>query len=98
LAEGFEPVTSVYAYLLAALKIKPAFELQSAVPSSVLISSTELQDSVLYIMESENEGDASIDLHDSVTGARLSLKLPAQHAALALVGKQDKTVIARYGF
>ena len=98
LAEGLERTASVYDYVLAALKIKPAFELQSPIPSGVLVSATELQDSVLYILESENEDDAAIDLRDAVTGARLTLKLPAQHAALALIGKQQKAVIAKYGF
>jgi hypothetical protein len=98
LAEGLEPAASVYDYILATLKIKPAFELQSSIPSGLLISSTELQDSVLYILESENEGDAAIDLRDAATGARFTLKLPAQHAALALIGKKEKGLIARYGF
>ena len=89
---------AVYGYVLTALKIKPAFELQSAPPPSVLIYITELQDSVLYILESENAEDSVIDLRDGVTGARLMLKLPAQHAALALISKQGKNVIAKYGF
>jgi hypothetical protein len=63
-----------------------------------LISATELQDSVLYILESENASDATIDLRDAATGARLTLELPAQHAALALIGKQTKAVIDKYGF
>ena len=42
--------------------------------------------------------DAAVDLHDAITGTRLTLKLPAQHAAMALIGKQEKAVIARYGF
>ena len=98
LAEGLEAATSVYNYILAALKLKPPFELQSPIPPGVLISATELQDSVLYIMESENEDYAAIDLTDEVTGVRLTLKLPAQHAALALIGKKEKTMIAKYGF
>ena len=98
LAEGLEPATALYGYVLAALKIKPAFELQSPLPASVLIYSTELQDSVLYIMESETADDTAIDLRDALTGVRLSLKLPAQHAALALIAKQTKAVIAKYGF
>jgi hypothetical protein len=98
LAEGLDAASSVYAYILATLRIKPAFELQSPLPSATLISATELQDSVLYILESENEEDAAVDLHDTITGARLSLKLSAQHAALALIGKQGKNVIAKYGF
>jgi hypothetical protein len=98
LAEALDAAVSVYGYLLATLKIKPGFELQSTLPSSVLISTTELQDSVLYVLESENAEDAAIDLRDSITGARLTLKLPAQHAAIALIGKREKAVIAGYGF
>ncbi|PYT91474.1 MAG: hypothetical protein DMG36_18180 [Acidobacteria bacterium] len=98
LAEGLDAAASVYGYLLATLKIKPAFDLHSAPPPGVLIYSAELQDSVLYILESENAADTAIDLRDAVTGARLTLKLQAQHAALALIGKQEKAVIARYGF
>ncbi len=98
LAEGLDPVVALYGYVLEALKIKPMFDLQSPLPRGVLIYSTELQDSVLYIMESENADDTPVDLHDVLTGARLRLKLPAQHAALALIAKQEKSVIAKYGF
>jgi hypothetical protein len=98
LAEGLDPASAVYGYLLTTLKIKPAFEWQSTLPAGVLVSVTELQDSVLYILESENAEDAAIDLRDAITGTRLTLKLPAEHAAIALVGKQEKAVIARYGF
>jgi len=98
LAEGRDSATAVYAYVLATLKIKPAFELQSPPAPGVLIYSTEFQDSVLYILESENVKDTPIDLRDGFIGARLTLTLPAQHAALALIDKQGKNVIARYGF
>ncbi|PYT59056.1 MAG: hypothetical protein DMG35_15745 [Acidobacteria bacterium] len=98
LAEGLEPAAALYGYILGALKIKPMFELQSPLPPSVLIYSTELQDSVLYILESEEADDTLVDLRDALTGARLTLKLPAQHAALALIAKQEKSVIAKYGF
>ena len=98
LAEGLDPATAVYSYVLRALKIKSAFELLSPLPSSVLVYSTELQDSVLYILESENADDTPIDLRDTITGARLTLRLSAQHAAIVLVGKQERSVIAKYGF
>jgi len=39
-----------------------------------------------------------IDLRAPVTGTRLALKLPAQRAALALIGKREKVVLANYGF
>src|SRR2546429_2023377 len=46
LAEGLDAAASVYGYVLDTLKIKPPFEWQSALPADVLISATELQDSV----------------------------------------------------
>jgi hypothetical protein len=98
LAEGLAPATEVYNYVVTALKIKPMFELQSPLPESVLVYATELQDSVLYILESETAEDVAIDLRDGLTGARLTLKLPAQHAAIALIGKQKKGSIAQYEF
>lgn len=91
-------MAAVYGYVLAGLKIKPTFELLSPLPPSVLVYSTELQDSVLYILESENAGDIPIDLRDSLTGARLTLTLAAQRAAVALIGKQEKGVLAKYGY
>jgi hypothetical protein len=98
LAEGLDSTMELYKYVTAQLKIKPMFELQSALPPSVLVYSTELDDSVLYVMESESGDDTQIDLRDTLTGARLTLKLPSQHAALALIGKQEKSTLAKYSF
>jgi hypothetical protein len=74
------------------------FERQSPLPPSVLVYSTELQDSLPYILESETADDTQIGLRDAVTGVRLTLKLPAQRAAIALIGKHERTVLAKYGF
>jgi hypothetical protein len=49
-------------------------------------------------MVSDAAEDARIDLRDKLTGARLSLVLPAQHAAMAVVGNREKGVVAKYGF
>jgi len=49
-------------------------------------------------MGSDAAEDAKIDLRDKLTGARLSLLLPAQHAAIAVIGKREKGVVAKYGF
>jgi len=57
-----------------------------------------LEDSVLYIMTSESADDAKVDLRDKLTGVRLTFQLAGQHAAVALIGKEKKSVIARYGF
>jgi hypothetical protein len=64
----------------------------------VLVFPIVLEDSVLYIMASESAGESKIDLRDKLTGVRLSLQLAGQHAAIALISKQNKTVVARYGF
>ena len=98
LAEGLGPAVEVYNYVLKALGIKPLFELQSPLPEGVLVYPTELQDALLYILESETADDTQIDLRDVLTGARLTMKLSAQHAAIALLGKQEKAIIAKYGF
>jgi hypothetical protein len=49
-------------------------------------------------MVSDAAEDAKIDLRDKLTGVRLSLLLPAQHAAIAVIGKREKGVVAKYGF
>jgi hypothetical protein len=49
-------------------------------------------------MISESAEDSKIDLRDKLTGVRLSLQLSSQHAAIALIGKKNKAVVARYGF
>src|SRR5258708_3622897 len=76
----------------------PMFERQAPLPPSVLVYSTELQDSLPYILESETADDTQIGLRDAVKGVRLTLKLPAQRAAIALIGKHERTVLAKYGF
>ena len=57
-----------------------------------------LQDSVLYVLESESAEPVKVDLRDRLTGARLALTLPSQRAALALIRKSDGAIIAKYGF
>jgi hypothetical protein len=49
-------------------------------------------------MTSEAASDARIDIRDKQTGAHIAFTLPAQKAALALVGTREKAVVAKYGF
>jgi hypothetical protein len=49
-------------------------------------------------MASESADDSKIDLRDKLTGVRVSLQLSGQRAAIALISKQSKTVVAKYGF
>jgi hypothetical protein len=98
LAEGSQAARDLYAYVAGRLGISSAFALQAPLSSGVLVYSLTLDDSVLYVMSSESADETTIDLRDKSTGVRLKLRLPAQRAALALIGKQQKTVLARYGY
>jgi hypothetical protein len=97
LAEGPQAADVLYSYVLSQVGIQPPFELRQPAPG-VLIYPTVLQDSVLYVLESESAEPTQIDLLDRVTGARLALTLPSQRAALALVRKANGAVAAKYGF
>jgi hypothetical protein len=98
LAEGAQPAAELYAYVAQQLGITPAFQLSSPVSPGVLIYPMVLQDSVLYVMISDSDDDAKIELRDKLTGARLTVALAGQHAAIAVIGKKEKSVVAKYGF
>lgn len=98
LAEGYAPVTQAYRYVAEQLKISPAFEELAPLPATILVYPMLQEDSVLYVLESESTEDAKVDLRDAATGARLTLTLPAGRAALAVLSKSEKAVVARYGF
>jgi hypothetical protein len=66
--------------------------------TSVLVYPIELENAMLYVLESESHRNAQIDLTDPTSGVELKLQLPAQHAALALIDKKTKQIAAKYGF
>ena len=98
LSEGATSTSDLYSYVAARVGLSPMFELKTPLSAGVLVYPTVLQDSVLYVLVSDSADDADVSLRDKLTGTLLTLKLPAQHAALALIGKQEKKVIAQYGF
>jgi hypothetical protein len=102
LAEGTESTADLYAYVAGRVGVMPMFDLLSGVGSTpspgLLIYPTVLDDSVVYVLISDDAQSAKIDLRDKLTGVRLSLQLPAQHAAIAVIGKHEKSVVAKYGF
>jgi hypothetical protein len=98
LAESTEPAAALYSYVAARIGITSLFDVPGPISPGVLLYPIMLEDSVLYIMSSEAADDVKLDLRDKVTGARLTLNLPSQRAALALLGKRTRAIIARYGF
>ena len=97
LAEGLLGTSRLYQALITASGNQAAFTSESTI-SGVLCYRVDLEDAVLYVLESESGRDTEIDLRDGLTGAQLKLRLPAERAVLALLDKKTKQVIARYGF
>jgi hypothetical protein len=102
LAEGTQAAADLYTYVAGRVGIEPLFELGAEVEATmspgVLIYPTVLEDGVMYVMVSDAGEDTRIDLRDKLTGARINLLLPGQHAAIAVIGKREKAVVAKYGF
>jgi hypothetical protein len=98
LAEGVQAAADLYTYVAGRVGLAPMFDLPGQLSPGVLIYPTVLDDSVLYVMISDGAEDSKIDLRDKTTGVRLTLPIPSQHAAIAVIGKKEKTVVSRYGF
>ncbi|MGH9515190.1 MAG: hypothetical protein ACRD3P_05875, partial [Terriglobales bacterium] len=87
-----------YSYVAGRVGLVPAYDVQGTLSSGVMVFPINLQDSVMYVLSSDSADDARVDLRDKLTGVRLTLQLPSQHAAIAVIGKQQKSVVAKYGF
>jgi hypothetical protein len=98
LAEGTAAAAELYSAVFRKIGLQSPFELKSPPAPGVLIYPTVLRDSVLYVMVSETDRDYDLDLADKSSGAELKLRLPAEHAAMALIRKSDGAVTAKYGF
>jgi hypothetical protein len=98
MAEGCDAAARLYSYVAEKIGITALYELPAAISPGVLVYPIVMDDSVLYVMESDSAEDTKVEVRDKRTGTSIAIRLPAQHAALALVGVQAKAVIARYGY
>jgi hypothetical protein len=98
LAQGDQASADVYAYVAARLGIHPLFDLKKPLSPGVMIYPVSLDDSVMYVIVSDSAGDSQVEFQDGATGASLSFNLPAERAAIAVFGKHEKAVVAKYGF
>lgn len=98
LADDLQSAAELYAYISARLNLAPMFKTQSPLPPGVLAFPIVLADSLLYVFVSDASDDAKIDLRDQATGTQLTFALPAQHAAIAVISKEEKKLVAKYGF
>jgi hypothetical protein len=98
LAEDLQASADLYTYVANQLNITPIFTQESPLPPGVLAFPIVLADSVLYVFVSDAASDAAISLRDQATGVPLAFTLPAEHAAIAVVSKKEKKIVAKYGF
>ena len=97
LAEGTTPAAHEYESIMQRLAIAAPFTAPGTMPAGILVYPVELQDSLLYVLESESDRDADLDIKDSVTSVNIKSRLPAQRAALAVIDKKTKQIVAEYG-
>jgi hypothetical protein len=98
LATGLAGVAGLYQHVFGALGIAPPFASEREIPAGVLVYPIALRDAMLYVIVSDRAEDAALALRDRRTGGRVTLTLPAGHAALALLRRPDGELIGRYGF
>jgi hypothetical protein len=98
LAQSEDCSAREYRKVLQRLGIASPYSTGQPLPPGILIYPIDLENSVLYVMESEWDQDANVSLHDSASGGDLVLGLPAQRAALAIIDKKTKRIVAKYGF
>jgi hypothetical protein len=98
LSEDLQSTSDLYSYVARRLNVTPIFSAQVALPSGILIFPTVLANSVLYVMVSDSANDAVINIRDLQTGVPITLSLSSQHAAIAVISKKEKKIVAKYGF
>jgi len=98
LAEDTAPAAELYRYVTQRVGLSPDFEVQSPLPNGVLIYPIVLDDAVMYVLTSENAAPAQITLRDKLTGTQLNFVLAPERAAIALISKDKRAVVAKYGF
>jgi hypothetical protein len=98
LAETSRASALFYQQVLERANIPPSISSGFLFGDTLLIIPIELRGAVFYVLENESAGDAGISLRDTATGVELKLNLPSQRAALALIDKKTKQIVAKYGF
>ncbi len=98
LSENLQATADLYAYVAGQANVVPAFRAVSPVAPGILVYPTSFADAIVYVLVSDSADDTEISIRDNATGLALELKLPAQHAAVAVLGKKEKKLLAKYGF
>src|SRR5579864_5669421 len=86
----------LYTPVSGAAGVQPDFDEVQPLSPGTMAYAMPLEDSILYVFASDDVQNTQINVSDRITGTPLSFTLPAQHAVLALIGKKEKAVIAKY--
>jgi hypothetical protein len=95
LASGDDVPSKIYSHVAGRLQIEPQFEAPGMFAGTMAYP-IQFDDSILYIFVSDNAEAEKIDLRDKTTGVNLTFDLPAEHAALVLLGKKEKNILGAY--
>jgi hypothetical protein len=94
LAEEVDPAAALYLAALRAAGLVPAIASDAA--SGVLIHPARYGDAVLYTLLSEKPGDDRVAFTDGAAGVSLNVALRGGGAALVLVSRSTRQVMADY--
>ncbi len=98
LSETSQPSAALYQQILERANISPFLNSGFFFGDNLLINPIDLQSAVLYIFENESVRDSSVNFKDAATDTELRFNLSSQRAALALIDKKTKQIVAKYGF
>jgi hypothetical protein len=98
LSEGSRSTAALYQQVVQRASISPSWDGSLLFGESLLIYPIHLEDAVLYVFENESDQEDSLNLRDPETGAQVPVRVPAGRAALALIDRTTKQVVAKYGF
>jgi Beta-galactosidase len=97
LSDSSSATSEIYLDVLASIGIDAKSPMLRYAAAGLLVYPVQLQDGVLYVFESEM--DHTIELHftDEITGTKLDVSVPTGRAALVLIDKKSKQIVAKYG-
>ena len=96
LSDNTRAAAAVYQQVVERANIPPVWDGGPLFGDGMLINPIILQNAVLYIFENESDQDDNLNLRDPITGAQFLVRLPAGRAALALIDKNTKQIVAKY--
>jgi Beta-galactosidase len=98
LSDSTRATAAVYQQVVDRANIPSSWDGGLLFGDAILINPINLENAVLYIFENESDQEDNLSLRDPITGAQFPVRVPAGRAALALIDKKTKQMVAKYGF